>query len=458
MVRNVEPNTSVTTGGTTKAWRYAYDNASRLVGTSDANGCGVNYHYDAGGRLIGSDYLPCKANHVAYSSPNASTGDGFETFYRYDGPDPLATGVTDAAGQTLTIDSAWLLGRLASVKTRGGFNVFAYDALGRTRGVARKVARPGNQSPTVSERYAPRWYVKQSTFDVIGRARRVTTGAPLLTLFGGDGTSEQRVSYTRRGLVRSVGSSYGTLLAQEKRDARGLVQDVTFGDLAQTKRSYTHNALTQVTEVTTYRAPATIWTSATSPYTVPPTSPNPTTQLTLEHYEFTYDVMGNLTQANDWRTASEWPDANRPVRRNWEYDSYSRLTKTTYDYPSTSNTTWQSPYAAENASSTMEPRPARHISYSSRIKEETFAYDWLNNLVSNSDDKNGFYDRSLGTATFGDSARPHRLTSASNRSTGSTRAGELAVAYDDVGQVTAMVLQRDGTCLRTGASCWARFA
>jgi hypothetical protein len=228
--------------------------------------------------------------------------------------------------------------------------------------------------------------------------------------------------------------------------------------LAQTKRSYTHNALTQVTEVTTYRAPAAIWTGATTPYTAPPTSPNPTTQLTLEHYEFTYDVMGNLTQANDWRTASEWPDANRPVRRNWEYDSYSRLTRTTYDYPSTSNTSWQSPFAAENASSTMEPRPARHISYSSRIKEETFTYDWLNNLVSNSDDKNGFYDRSLGTASFSDSARPHRLTSASNRSTGSTRAGELAVAYDDVGQVTAMVLQREGTCLRTGASCWARFA
>jgi hypothetical protein len=70
----------------TKAWRYACDNASRLVGTSDTIGCGVNYHYDAGGRLLGSGYLPCKANHVAYSTPNPSTGDGFETFYRYDSP------------------------------------------------------------------------------------------------------------------------------------------------------------------------------------------------------------------------------------------------------------------------------------------------------------------------------------------------------------------------------------
>ncbi len=461
MVHNVEPNTSVTTGSgstaVTKAWRYAYDNASRLVGTSDANGCGVNYHYDAGGRLVGSDYLPCKTNHVAYSAPNAS-GDGFETFYHYDSPDPLATGIADAAGQSLTVDSQWLWGRLASVKTRGGFNVMAYDALGRTRGVARKVARPGSSDPIVANRYAPRWYVKQSTFDIVDRPLKVSTGAPLLALFGTDGTSEQRLSYTRRGLVRSVGSSYGTLLAQETRDARGLVQDITFGDAAQTKRSYTYTDLTQVAEVTTYRAPASMWTSATSPYTAPPTSPNPTTQLTLEHYAFQYDVMGNLTQANDWRTAAEWPDANRPVMRTWGYDSYSRLTRTSYTYPSTANTTWQSPFAAENASNSVEPRPTRQVSFGSRITEETFAYDWLNNLVSNTDDQNGFYDRSLGTATFGDAARPHRLTSSSNRTTTSTRKGELAVAYDNVGQVTAMVVQRDGTCLPSGSSCWTRFA
>jgi hypothetical protein len=36
------------------------------------------------------------------------------------------------------------------------------------------------------------------------------------------------------------------------------------------------------------------------------------------------------------------------------------------------------------------------------------------------------------------------MTSASNRGTGSTRQGQLAVAYDDVGQVTAMIVQRDG--------------
>jgi RHS repeat-associated protein len=450
MVRNIEPNTT-----TTQSWRYAYDDASRLVGTSDANGCGVNYHYDAGGRLIGSDYSPCKANHQAYSAPNLTTGEGFETFYRYDTPDPLATNITDGTGQTLVVDSAWLKGRLASVKTRGGFNVFAYDSLGRTRGVARKIAKPGAAAPKPEDRYAPRWYIKQSQFDINDRPTRVSTGAPLWGLMGNDGASELHYSYTKRGLLRGVGSSYGTIIGRETRDARGLVKDVTLGDAAQTKRSYLYNELTQVVDVTTYRAPPSLWTATSGPYVPPASNAPPTTQLTLEHYGFQYDVMGNLIRADDFRPAAEWTDQSRPVRREWKYDSYSRLTKTTYTY--TGSNAWTAPFAAENADRTR-PQPSPQISYGSRIAEENFTYDWLNNLVSNTDDSNGFYDRSIGTTTFGDATKPHRMTGASNRATGSTRQGQLAVAYDDIGQVTAMVVQRDGTCLPTGASCWSRYA
>jgi hypothetical protein len=46
----------------------------------------------------------------------------------------------------------------------------------------------------------------------------------------------------------------------------------------------------------------------------------------------------------------------------------------------------------------MLPRPAPHVvsgfvNNGGRITEEKFSYDWLNNLVSNSDNANGFYDR-----------------------------------------------------------------
>src|SRR5690606_433989 len=51
MVLNAEPNTSTgfssdpaTDPSAIKAWRYAYNDAGDVVGTSDARGCGVNYH------------------------------------------------------------------------------------------------------------------------------------------------------------------------------------------------------------------------------------------------------------------------------------------------------------------------------------------------------------------------------------------------------------------------------
>ena len=56
MLGNLEPNTSV---GGALGWHYAWDDANRLVGTSDARGCGANFFYDGLGRKIGEDYSPC---------------------------------------------------------------------------------------------------------------------------------------------------------------------------------------------------------------------------------------------------------------------------------------------------------------------------------------------------------------------------------------------------------------
>src|SRR6185503_15002410 len=82
MVHNVEPNTSTgfnanpsTPPGQIRAYRYAYNDAGDLVGYSDARGCGANYHFDRGGRLIAEDRSPCVAGQPAYSTPNLTTGD-----------------------------------------------------------------------------------------------------------------------------------------------------------------------------------------------------------------------------------------------------------------------------------------------------------------------------------------------------------------------------------------------
>ena len=157
------------------------------------------------------------------------------------------------------------------------------------------------------------------------------------------------------------------------------------------------------------RAPPSLWTSATPPYVPPGANAPPTKQLTLEHSGFQYDVMGNLIRADDFRPAEEWTDNSRPVARTWKYDSYSRLTRTNYTYASNAN--WKAPFAAENADSTR-PQPAPQVAFDNRITEENFQYDWLNNLVANTDNSNGFYDRSTGNSQFADVSRPHRMTGA----------------------------------------------
>src|SRR5690606_37635197 len=72
MVVNVEPNTTdnylapgadlLAVHATTKPWRYAYNALGELLGTSDARGCGQNFHYDSVGRLVAEDYSPCETH------------------------------------------------------------------------------------------------------------------------------------------------------------------------------------------------------------------------------------------------------------------------------------------------------------------------------------------------------------------------------------------------------------
>src|SRR5690606_27964619 len=133
LVLNVEPNTSVgfdpdptTDPSTIKAWRYAYNNAGELVGTSDPRGCGVNYHHDAAGRLIAEDYSPCLDHHAAYSAPSFTSETGIEVFYRYDVADPDTGNIEDAAERTLSIDTSLLWGRSVSVSDLGAKSVVSY--------------------------------------------------------------------------------------------------------------------------------------------------------------------------------------------------------------------------------------------------------------------------------------------------------------------------------------------
>ncbi len=468
LVLNVEPNTSVgfdpdpsTDPATLKAWRYAYNDAGDLVGTSGARGCGVNYHYDAAGRPIAEDYSPCLDHHAAYTAPDFTSESGIEVLRRYDVADSETGTIEDAAERTLEVDVSLLWGRSVSVSDLGGKSVVSYDARGRVKGFGKRIVKPGAPDTTLAERYAPRWYIKKSLFDAAGRGVEGSTGASSSELMGTESRSVVRVEYSARGILRQVVSSYGTLVQTQTVDANGMPRKKTFGDAAATERVLNYDGQRRLRSVQTYRGRPEFWEDRPQGYTEPAVG-EPTQQLLLEDYDLEYDAASNVTRITDWRLPDEWPEAAKPATRNFEYDDLYRLTRATYQYAGGTDS-WTSPFSAENNDRTAvegEPRPSPHVDFDERVLEQRYEYDHLGNTKKTTDNANGFYDRSLGATTQGAvDAGPHQLHVASNRATAPTsaRKGDLDAGYDSSGNLTELIVRRDGPCLPQGASCWQRF-
>jgi YD repeat-containing protein len=139
LILNAEPNTSAgftadpSGAAGMKAWRYSYDDSGRLVGTSDARGCGKNLFYDNADRLLAEDYSPCTAEQADYSPlTDPLSGDGAEVVYRYDVPEPDQT----------VANPSFANGRLVATLDRASHTRFAYDGRGRLTTVERRLARP----------------------------------------------------------------------------------------------------------------------------------------------------------------------------------------------------------------------------------------------------------------------------------------------------------------------------
>jgi len=468
-ILNVDPNTSKNFYANPDsappsgfhAWRYAYNDAGDLVGTSDARGCGVNYFYDTAGRLTAEDFSPCRSSQPPYSAPDLTPGQerNVEVLYRFDSLDSDTAPIEDEAGQTCTPTTATVFGRLASISDQVSKTIFQYDARGRSVCTAKKMAKPAAASPTLTDRYAPRWYVKKVTLDAANRPVRHTTGSSVAELAAG-GESAVYLSYSRSGRVREASSSYGQLFSHVQRDASGLLGQVDYADAAATKRAFSYDQRQRLSSVQTYRGPPVLWNGPSATYFPPPPGAPPTQQLLLEDTDVSYDSVDNITEIRDWRLADEWPAGAKPVTRAFEYDDLYRLTRVAYAYPSGSDT-WTSPFAAEEADATRTQTPSPHVAFANRALEQRYQYDWLGNTSRTTDDANGFYDRSIGQVTNGTaSAGPYQLRTASNRApfgSGGARAGDLDARYDETGNLTDLIVRRDGPCLPSGASCWQRF-
>jgi RHS repeat-associated protein len=419
LMLNKEPNTG-------NNWRYVWDDAGRLVGTSDARGCGVNYHYDGLSRLIGEDYSPCLASQPAYTAPNFLTGKGFETFYRYD--DYETDQVSPEPG--FADESRLAIGNLVSVSDRGSHTRFNYDARNRVRRISRQVAKPdglGNALP-----YAPHWFTSRLDYDLGDRLKRRTTGVDVPELLL-SGNSEERYAYSPRGQLSSIDSSYGAIVKSMTYDPDGSPRRIVYGDKRSTTANFDYDNRRRLTK-----------------YQLGTSSGGIFAPLPVEHFDYrfsAYDDAGNPLMIEDQHLpltpGAALPPEAAPVKmRKMQYDDLYRLTQidSTYNTP-TGIAPWLSPFAPEVNTADLHPVPLHTLP--TRVKQQTFDYDGLGNLTASSDDLSARYDRSLGSnleyGTPNDG--PNQL-----------RSGEgLQVRYDAAGNLTDLKLERAGNC-PTGAA------
>jgi RHS repeat-associated protein len=499
LVLNVDPNTSqnfnpspntdpVPGAGKLKAWRYAYDYVGELVGTSDARGCGENFSYDGAGRLLTEDYSPC-GGQGPYSAP-ASAGmpitnpNGYEVVFWYDTapqqPFPTTPNVARPADYGVaSSNSSFLKGHLVASWSIGKAQWVSYDGRGRVTQTAvipalpRAVNDRALAATPVDARYGRRAYYRTFVFDAADREVSATTGSTVPELQGtadsslpsASETSAVVTEYSGRGTVKAVHSTYGDLITSVTRSADGLVTQIKYGDAAATTTDNEYDARRRLRNVQTYRGPPGFWTSPPVNYTPAPgfssTGALPTTfQLVLQDQQLTYDVVGNPTEIRDYRNAEDWPVGAKPLTKKVRYDDLYRVTRIDYEV-SGGIDSWASPYAAELAGQVDARRaqPLPHVAFDSRPLYQTFNYDWLGNTQTSDDDAHGFYDRSLGTITNDVSGgHPYQLKGASNKAGPATsRSGKADVAYDAMGNIKRINLERNGACLPTTASCSSRW-
>lgn len=420
LVLNAEPNAG-------SNLRYAWDVAGRLVGTSDARGCGVNLYYDGLNRVVGEDYSPCLTTHRAYSAPDLANGTGLEVFNRYDQYEPAQVkrepGFED--------DERFALGRLVSIADRGGRARFSYDSRGLVRRISRLPVAPTVARGSLEPRsYSSRWFTSRMDFDLADKLTRRTSGVDLPEFLVA-GRSEEFYAYSPTGDIASIGTTYGTLIESVDRDAYDAARQVVLGD---SRKSVLR------TEFDQWRRPAVYQLIAPAKGAEPP--------IGFFDFRFTkYDDVGNLLEAGDQRIPwTPLPASAAPItRQTLEYDNLYRLTKATNSYRTANGASpWASPYAFENNAQDSGPVPLKDLS--TRVRDQQFAYDGLGNITRNTDDQQATFDRSLaGAVAFGPAdSGPNQVRNAQG----------VSASYDRSGNLVELKIARDGVCpTPRGSAC-----
>lgn len=459
MVVNAEPNTSTnfsadpSVPGTMHAWRYAYDDAGRLVGDSDARGCGINYYYDSMGRETAQDYSPCLDSQADYTFPNLWSGDGTESFSQYDYPTGSEPAV-DFGGYWYTLQ-----GRLASQSDRGSQTNFAYDGRGRGVRATRQVANPGSPAQLLANRYAPTWSTRYLQYTDGDQLSLASTGADV-ALLENYGNSE--VSYSRdpRGALTTITSSYDNtdgipapLVQFGAPRADGLPTSITYGDLARTKTTFdNYDSRGRLTALTTRRSAPALWSGPTNG--TYPSLPDSVAvkQLDLTKVALGYQATDDIGSITDSRDVTAWPPTAKPVvTTTFTNDALHRLSSVTYD---SGNDSQGIPFKKEyinlggigGGSAISVPQ----ADFSSRVKSQNFTYNWTNDITTSTSDlpNTGFYDRSLGSSTLGTPSLPNNQLTSSSAGAGQS----LGAKYDGAGNLKDLWVDRTGESCATGGA------
>ena len=289
--------------------------------------------------------------------------------------------------------------------------------------------------PALADRYATRWFEQETELDLGDRLRQRTTGAANAEL-PVDGAFET-MTYSSRGALRAIGSSFGDLVSGLTYDASGQPRHASFGDRAATTSDMDYDARNRLSRYRVSRAAApALWTTTPPPngYTLPSSE---TTQLQLAYLEFGYDAASNPTAITHGPEGT-WPAGAQPLSRVMAYDAANRLTRIDYVHGGDAH---ESPYRPEADSG--DRRPIAEQLASGRILSQDFTHDAQGNVTVSDDDEHLRFDRSLGAIANGiglDGVAhgPNQLIDAEG----------MHATYDAAGNLVELTVARD--------ACWSR--
>ncbi|MCC7540733.1 MAG: VCBS repeat-containing protein [Deltaproteobacteria bacterium] len=506
-VGSTDPDTDSRDGtqnATNRTWRYLFNRVGDLVAVRDPRGCGQNFYYDDGGRLLGERYVYCAEAQVPSEAPveevpedaigldRTEAGVDVDVRYFFDDHPGWTSGLT-VSGFSTDNDR----GRPTGVSDRGQQSTVSYDVRGNVVWTGRLVsviAPAGAADDPISghdpsvplgnaEGITPAsviydgaaslgstqaLYQQETHYNHGNRVRSMTltrgqetTGFPF-TPPAGLGTG--RITYNRRGLPIALEAELGdadvqSIISDIQYTADGLAQQVTYGD-TQDGDDGERTPTVETTDYDIRRRPVrTRVTRVAALDSDPGTLPGVNGVV---DQQLVWDVASNLVAVLDDRDPAEWPAGYRPQSINIEHDSLYRVVGARFDYtngegartPIDNASDYRDEMLAVESMDPMRTRPAPVLPTlpNGRVQELSWQYDWLANMREwreppTFDDGNTFYERELGTITNGDPAqseRPSALRLAvhlDDGAPGNDRGGWLSVDYGQGGNVVAMTVR-----------------